>query len=790
MPALKLALLMLAVIVTGASAQNTAKSPTTIRVVTDNAYAPYSFQSEEGKLQGILIDQWQEWEKKTGIKVELHGMDWGKALRGMQAGEFDVIDLIVETPERQVSFDFTSSYTPVEASIFFRKEISGISDIASLKGFPIGVKTGDQHVDKLKASGITTLIFFPSNDAIVEAAKQRKINVFVADDPSALYLLNKAGIHDDFRHSAPIFRDEIRRAVRKGNTLTLRLVSEGFAAIEPAKIEQINEKWFGRTINRISRFVAFAGYAIGGAVLIIVALIVWSSMLRKRVLHRTAALSESEQRFRRLVELMPVAVYMCDTSGTIQSYNDRAVELWGRAPKLGDPKERYCGSFRLYSADGKYLSHEESPMVHVLGNESQARNIELVMERPDGSRITVLVNIAPLKSSAGKLIGAMNCFQDITERKEAENKLRQSERELRLSIDTIPAMAWIILPDGTLDFINQRWREYTGLSLQEALKNSNATVYPEDLPKVLEHWEKDMAAGRPFEDEMRLRRADGEFRWFLVRTAPLFDEHGKIVRWYGTSTDIEDLKRAEEALLETQAALARVSRTTVVGELTASIAHEVNQPLAAVVTNAGAALRWLESEPPNLVETRAALQRIVRDGNRASEVVARIRSLLENGAPAKTSFNISEPIAEIVSLTDADTQRHRVTVQIQVAENLPEIMADRVQLQQVLMNLTMNALDALGEVTNGERILTIRAEKASSNTMLIAVQDNGVGIVPDNMKHIFEPFYTTKKNGLGLGLSISRSIIEAHGGHLWATPNTGAGMTFQFTLPVQMGGTT
>jgi len=429
---LRLALLILALISPGAIAQTTVKTPRTIRVVMDNAYAPYSFQSDEGKLQGILVDQWQAWEKKTGIKVEIHALDWGEALRRMRAGEFDVIDCIVETAERRDYFDFTRAYTPIEASIFFRNDISGITDIASLKGFPVGVKAGDQHIDQLKADGVTTVIPFENNDAVIRAAKQRKINVFVVDDPSALYLLNKAGIEGEFRQSAPIFRDELRRAVRKGDAATLGTVSNGFAAIEPGELKQINEKWFGRTISRIGQYLTYAGYTVVAALLIIAGLAVWNRTLRKKVLQRTAALGASEQKFGRLVELMPVAVYVCDTSGTIQSYNSRAVELWGREPKSGDTAQRYCASLRLWSPDGKLVPHEESKMAEVLRTGVPTHDIEVVIERPDGSCITVLVNIAPLRNDKGELIGAMNCFQDITERKQAEKDLEEANRQLKI----------------------------------------------------------------------------------------------------------------------------------------------------------------------------------------------------------------------------------------------------------------------------------------------------------------------------------------------------------------------
>src|SRR6266852_3439155 len=212
-----LVLMAVVVLVSPDAGASAVKTERTVRVVMDNAYAPYAFQSDEGRLEGILIDQWQAWERKTGIKAEIRSMDWSEALRRMRAGQFDVIDCIVETPDRRKYFDFTPPYATIEAPIYFRNEISGIADLASLEGFPVAVKAGDQHVDKLKANGVTTVIAFGNNDEIIEAAKQHKVNVFVMDAPSALYLLNKAGIESEFRHSAPIFRDQLRRAVRKGD---------------------------------------------------------------------------------------------------------------------------------------------------------------------------------------------------------------------------------------------------------------------------------------------------------------------------------------------------------------------------------------------------------------------------------------------------------------------------------------------------------------------------------------------------------------------------------------------
>ncbi len=241
--------------------------------------------------------------------------------------------------------------------------------------------------------------------------------------------------------------------------------------------------------------------------------------------------------------------------------------------------------------------------------------------------------------------------------------------------------------------------------------------------------------------------------------------------------------RAEEALHRTQMELTRVARVTTVGELTASIAHEVNQPLAGVITNANASIRWLAGDAPNLDEARDAIKRIVRDGNRASDVITRIRALLKKGDPGRTRLDINQVIEEILELAQGEIARRRVEVVTELAAGLPEFMADRVQLQQLLLNLINNALDALNEVNDRPRRLVIRTDAPDPDFVRVAVSDTGSGLggQPDNEK-LFEAFYTTKENGLGMGLPISRSIVEAHGGQIRARPNAGPGVTFEFTL--------
>jgi PAS domain S-box-containing protein len=431
-----LLILALSLVSPDAGAQTAVETPRTIRVVMDNLYAPFVFRSDDGRLQGILIDQWQAWEKKTGIKAEIHAMDWGEALRRMRAGEFDVIDSIVETPERQAYFDFTPAYATIEASIFFRRDIAGITDLASLKGFPVGVKAGDQHVDTLRENGVTTVIPFQNNDAIIEAAKQHKINVLIADDPSALYLLNKMGIEAEFRHSAPIFRDELRRAVRKGEAALLRTVSEGFAAIEPGELKRIDEKWFGRTINRIGRYLTYSGYGAAVAVLLIAGLVGWNRTLRKGILERTAALGESEQRFRQIAENIHESERRLaqaqgvahvgywerdlDTGGII--WSDEAYRIFGLQPQ--EPIESF-----------EELIHPEDRPVQVeatgraLGGEHY--NVEYRVVRPNGEVRLVHSQGDTILDESGRPRRAFGTVQDVTELKRAEEKLKATSDQLR-----------------------------------------------------------------------------------------------------------------------------------------------------------------------------------------------------------------------------------------------------------------------------------------------------------------------------------------------------------------------
>jgi PAS domain S-box-containing protein len=362
---------------------------------------------------------------------------------------------------------------------------------------------------------------------------------------------------------------------------------------------------------------------------------------------------------------------------------------------------------------------------------------------------------------------------------------------LQLVIDTIPAVVWSNSRDGSADFLNQRFRDYTGLSLEWG----RSWVWMDALHpdgRAMDNWLAVLAAGEPFEREVRLRRADGEYRRFLLRFAPLRDRQGTIVEWYAASTDIEDLKRAEEELRrrearlrDAQMELAHANRVTATGQLAASIAHEVSQPIAAALTNANAARRWLGAEPPDLEEARQALGRIIRDGGHARDIIGRIRALVRKAPPRSDQVDINETVREVIAVTRAELRRNRISLQTQLADALRPVQGDRIQLQQVMLNLMLNAVEAMSGSAEGSRELLISTKENGSDGICVAVQDSGPGLEPESLDRLFDAFYTTKADGMGMGLSICRSIIEAHGGRVWAAPNLPQGAAFQFILPRQ-----
>ncbi|MEH2482405.1 PAS domain S-box-containing protein [Nitrobacteraceae bacterium AZCC 2146] len=662
-------------------------------------------------------------------------------------------------------------------------------------------------------------------------------------------------------------------------------------------------------------------------------------------------LEQHEAMIRRLVDANIIGIIIWNLEGRILEANDAFLRMGGY-----DREDLISGRLNRTDLTPPEWRERDARTDAELRMIGAVQPFEKEYYRKDGGRVPVLIGLAAFGEERDQGVAFV---LDLTERKRAEDALREREaqlaearRELRQMIDTIPIPVASYSADARRDFVNAAWKQYTGLSDEAALGTEWAVVaHPDHIAIGEKMWRDAVATGEPWHTEERVRRADGQYRWFAIDRVAARDENGKIIKWYGTAYDIEDRKRAEErlrvqhtvaqilaeaatieeatprilwamgeclgwdvgalwrvdreaealrcvelwhkasievpefervsreftfvpglglpgrvwsslepeyvpdvvpdenfprgpiaereglhaafgfpillggevlgvieffsreirqpdqellnmlatigsqigqfierkraeqAFRKAQLELAHANRVAMMGQLTTTIAHEVNQPITAVITYALAARRWLSAEPPNFREVDEALSLIVKEGNRAGEVVGRIRALVKKVPARKDAVEINDAILEVIALSRTEAVNNSVSVRTQLAEGLPRVQGDRVQLQQVMLNLIVNAIQSMSNVEDGNRELHISTVSIEREGVRVAVRDTGHGLRPESLPRLFEPFYTTKPDGMGMGLSICRSIIEAHRGQLWAIPCEPRGALFQFTIP-------
>ncbi len=495
--------------------------------------------------------------------------------------------------------------------------------------------------------------------------------------------------------------------------------------------------------------------------------------------HALAEVRSSEVQLRRITDTIPALVWSANPDGSANFFNERWLRYTGLIP---DQALGWGWTSAIHSDDRDMLTSCWRSMLA----SGECGEVEARLRRRDGEYRWFLFRANPLCDESGNVVKWFGTLSDIEDRKQAADALRASERDLSLIIETIPALVWSAGSQGDLTYVNQRVLDYTGATPDELAQSGWLNfLHPDDVEPTTQAWNVAVTTGRQHDIQYRLRRADGVYRWFQVLGQPVRDNQGRMARWYGLLIDIDDRKNIEEALRHARARLSRATQVATVGELAASIAHEINQPLAAVVANGHACLRWLSADPPSLTKARDAAERIVRDGKDAGEVVRRIRALFKRATLEKVALDLNEVIEEVVSLVSGEASRKRIAIETEMQAELTAVLGDRVQLQQLLFNLITNGIEAMDEVAERPRKLIIRSRQCPEK-VLVEVRDYGVGLKdPDRA---FEAFFTTKENGMGMGLAICRSIVEEHKGRLWAQPGDGAGTAFCFTLPVQQGG--
>jgi PAS domain S-box-containing protein len=483
---------------------------------------------------------------------------------------------------------------------------------------------------------------------------------------------------------------------------------------------------------------------------------------------------QEKKQLRRFVDAMPAMIWRADPNGRIDQWNRTMIDT------IGKPWE---------PSDGFDLMSKIAPDQTAEVEERWQHSVKLGIPYEDTYRILAndgdyhwhLVRALPSRDESGTIISWYGIHTDIDALKQVEGELQAREHQLQGIVETIPSMFWSTSPDGEVVHINKRVREYSGVSLEDFLHLGwEKLLHPADFEETAKTFFRSIQTGESYSAIHRLRRADGEYRWHHARGEPLRDLEGKIIQWYGLSIDIDERKRAEDRLRLVRAKLNRASRVATVAELSASIAHELNQPLMAILANAQAAKRWLATAPPKTEEAVASVDRVIRDSRGADQTMQKIRALFRRDTFEKKEANISEILSEAVRLVQEDPSKRHITVESEIGEDLPRISVDPIQVQQVLINLIANAIEAMEGSPRDPR-LVIRVT-ANGQEMLIQVIDNGPGV--DDPENIFEPFISTKKKGMGIGLAVSRSIVEAHQGQLWAENNADFGAQFTLKLPL------
>ncbi len=757
--------------------------PPPIRVVMDNNYPPFAFMDSDGVLRGISVDQWRLWERKTGRKVEFHALNWDEAQQRMRAGEFDVIDAIFKTDERSNYLVFSKSYRMVNVSIFFDREITGITDAKSLRGFPVGVEDGDADIDFLQKNGVETLLRFPNCEGILQAAWARKLTVFVAEDPLALYYLHKFGLQDRFRHSAPLFVGEFHRAVAKRNPALLQEVENGFAQITPRELQAIENVWYGtENFGQMSlRWIPPAAIATG---LFMLFLFAWNRSLRSRVRLRTAELKASQELFQSIYNAVNDAIFIHNVeTGEVVDVNDQMCAMYRctREQALAPTAEHFSLGVPPY--DGKTAV--------VWLRKAAAGEPQIFpwhCRRADRSLFWGEVNMR--RARIGSVDRIVVTVRDITEGLKTQEALQTGEKQIRHILASANCLLWQAR-------VTQRaaggfdWDLYIPPS---SLYRQLFGVDPDDTPRF--DWEE---LGVPEVAAMQAKccrailsgepRYAQEFHAVVGGRVTWLHEQVSISKetecaWIlvGVLTDITERKALEDQML-------RAQRLESVGRLVGGIAHDLNNILAPVIFGT-----QMLRDAVNSAEATRTLATMESSAKRGAAIVSQLLSFSRGGVKGHEPVQLNLIVRDMCAIM-RETFPKNISARAVHPPEVWTVLGNPTQFHQILMNLCVNACDAMPaggtlsiELENVQLDGAFAAKVPGVTPgphVLLSVTDTGVGIAPEVVGKIFDPFFTTKDvgEGTGLGLSTVLGIATSHGGVVQVTSQIGVGTQFRVYLP-------
>ena len=745
-----------------------AASPASIRVVMDNNYPPYVFMDEQGNLKGILIDHWKLWEQKTGIKVEITGMDWGEAQRLMREGRFDVIDTIFRSQQREQLYDFSKPYARLNVPLFFRADISGISGPQDAKGFVVAAKKGDASIDFLKKQGITSIAEYPSYESIIAAARENKVKVFTVDAPPAYYYLHKMNIHDRFMETVPMFSGEFHRAVLKGQTQILTIVEQGFASITPAEYAAINRRWLGASLSG-GTSLDFLWYLLGVLICAGTVMLAWLFFLRRAVRTKTSELAENEERYRQIIFNMQDVYYRSDASGRLTMLSPSGARLLGY-----DSVDDMLG--RVIRDTFYHEPEERDAFLHNLRLKKEVYGYEIRLRHKDGHPIPVATSTHLMHDQNGNYCGVEGVFRDITDQKIAEDALRASEHKFSLAFSQAPLLMSISdIDSGRYLEVNRRFCEISGFSETEAVGKTSIElgwISPSERDRLISSVKGN---GRIEEIELTLTAKDGRPVTCLY-SAEIITINGT-QRLLSIALDITERKQAEAQLIQNRIQIQqeqeKAQRLESLGLLAGGIAHDFNNILTGILGNISMA-RMMVGEghraSKRLLECEKATMR-------ASELTRQLLTFSRGGEPVKKPLATAQLITDSVSFALRGSNLRQV---VSLSDNLWKINADEGQISQVLNNLLLNAKQAM---PHGGEVLVTARNLPADHMVMICIHDTGSGIPEEHLPFIFDPYFTTKPEGSGLGLASVYSIISRHGGSVTVNSSTETGTEFVLFLP-------